>query len=246
MATMSFKKTAEEIKTQPAEVTDIVVVEPKPLATRSEPQGDVTGYFSMRDIKLPRISIVQKISEDASVFGAGAIVFNREVKLAVEGQKIPVTFLRIDKQFEEKLPIGAERMPDIKETPDEVLQAGGSLKYGDPNYYQEIAHIQAVIPKPENASDQEALLFPYEAPDGKWFGLALWTVRSTAYTPVVPTLYTANKMFLKDGLCNGSWDLSTEKRTNLKGSWHVPAIRFNGRHQGEMQEFMNHLRNGGN
>lgn len=243
---MSFKKTAEEIKSQPAESQEITVVEAKPLAVMTDSGEDVQGHFSMRDIKLPRISIVQKISEDASVFGAGAIVFNREVKLATEGQKIPVTFLRLNKEFEEKLPIGAERMPTLYQTPEEVLEKGGSLRYGDPNYFQEIAHIQVVIPKPENASDQEALLFPYEAPDGKWFGLALWTVRSTAYTPIVPTLYTANKMFLKDGLCNGSWDLSTEKRTNLKGSWHVPAIRFNGRHQGEMQEFMNHLRNGGN
>jgi hypothetical protein len=104
---MSFKKTAEEIKTIPADVQEIVVVEPKPLAVRTETPSDVHGYFSMRDIKLPRISIVQKISEDASVFGAGTIVFNREVKLATEGQKIPVTFLRIDKEFEEKLPIGA-------------------------------------------------------------------------------------------------------------------------------------------
>ena len=243
MATMSFKKTAEEVKQAKEENTELVPVEQQPLAIAApDVTADVVGEFGIRDVKLPRVQIIQKISDDSSVFGAGAIVFNREVRLATEGQKIEVTFIRLRKQYEEKLAIGSERMPAVYDTAEQVIAAGGSLQYGDQSYFQEVAQVQMVIRKPDTATEQESLLFPYEAPDGKWYAMAMWGVRSTAYTPVVPTLYTASRMFLSNGLYNGNWELSTEKRTNLKGSWHVPAIKFLGQHNDSMKTFMGELR----
>jgi hypothetical protein len=250
---MSFKKTVEDVKSSEAsgnaeiiettvEETALAVPANKELAHLTNRAGDVTGEFNNRDIRLPYLRIVQKISDDAATYGAGSLLFNGEVKIATEGQPIKMTFLAMNKSYEEKLPMQSEKRPLVCDTAEEVLKAGGSFNPKDPHYFAEVAMLQVVLERPEGLSEQDSLLFPYQAPNKKWYAMALWTARGTAYGQTAPILYTASLNFLADGLYQGEWSVSTDKRTNSKGSWHVPSLRFNGKHEGEMLDFMLKLR----
>ena len=243
---MSFRNKVTEEKTEPViEVTESTAVVPaaeKSLAVPVSAAGDIRGEFGISHIKLPYLKIVQKISDDASRFGAGSILFNGEVKIAGEGQPVSMTFLSLDKMYEEKLPMQAEKRPMTCDTADEVLKAGGSFNPNDEHYFQEVALMRVVIKRPDGLSDQDSLLFPYQAPNGAWYGQALWSARGTSYNQTGPVLYTASLNFLAGGLYQGEWAVSTEKRTNSKGSWHIPSLRFMGKHEGEMQAFFLKLR----
>jgi hypothetical protein len=248
MPTMSFKKTVEDVKASETsgnaeilEITEETALVPSPkkeLANLTNAAGDVIGEFDTKDIRLPYLRIVQKISDDASTFGSGSILFNGEVKLATEGNPIRMTFVQMQKFYEEKLPMQAEKRPLICDTAEEVLKAGGSFNMKDEHYFAEVVMLRVVLERPETISEQDSLLFPYKAPNGKWYAMALWTARGTAYGQTGPVLYTASLNFLAEGLYHGEWNVSTEKRTNSKGSWHVPSLRFNGKHEGEMLDFM--------
>ena len=139
MPTMSFKKTVEDVKASETsgnaeilEITEETALVPSPkkeLANLTNAAGDVIGEFDTKDIRLPYLRIVQKISDDASTFGSGSILFNGEVKLATEGNPIRMTFVQMQKFYEEKLPMQAEKRPLICDTAEEVLKAGGVLQH---------------------------------------------------------------------------------------------------------------------
>jgi hypothetical protein len=244
---MSFRNKNTEEKTEPvievvAETTAITPATEKTVAVPVSASGDVRGEFGISDIKLPYLKIVQKISNDAERFGAGSILFNGEVKVGGENQPFSATFLSLDKMYEEKLPMDAQKRPLVFDKADDVIQAGGSFNPNDEHYFQDVALMRVVIEKPENASDQDSLLFPYKAPNGKWYAQSLWSARGTSYSQTGPVLYTASMNFLANGLYRGQWAVSTEKRTNSKGSWHIPSLRFMGEHEEEMQNFFLKLR----
>jgi hypothetical protein len=250
MSTMSFKKTIDAANSTEVEVvsqpTSLVpaLSRSRDLAHLTNKAGDVIGEFNATDIRLPYLRIIQKISDDAATYGAGSFLFNGEVKIASEGQAVKMTFIRFNKFYEEKLPMEAQKRPMVFDTADEVLKAGGSFNSKDEHFFTEVAMMQAVIERPDGLSDQDSLLFPYKAPNEKWYAMTLWTARGTAYSQTGPVLYTASNNFLSDGLYQGEWNVSTEKRTNPKGSWHVPSLRYVGKHEGEMRGFMLSLRGG--
>lgn len=225
------------------------------LATRPDAQvGSVlpqssgfTGNWRREDIRLPRLNLVHKTSanELINTFGIGAFCFNKEVKLGDGKTPVIITALRAAKDYIQKLPYGAPETPQVYNSPEEVEANGGSLNYKDVNsgrYFGPRAHIQVITALPEGASEEDAALFPYEF-DGKPYGMAMFTVASSAYTSVgkeVATLANHNKVMRK-GLQYGLLELTSEVKKNSANSWHVPVIKYASETPAELVEFFNSL-----
>lgn len=259
MATISFNTPPPVTKPEPeaprdvAEVsTTLVKAAPQPLAvTAPAPRGPlvsdgVVGEVSMSDIKLPRINLVQRVGTLADAFQPGQILFEKHAILADTKNSVDLTPLRIRKQYQRKVAWGegaSGEAPEVYDTAAQVREAGGSLQFGDDNYFQEIAHIEFAIKLPTEFLSQELKetaeiidLFPYTH-DNRPYAIALWTVASSAYTALAKPIFTHAASLLRNGLYTGHYQVSSELKKNAKNSWYVPKVVFAGKHTPEAAEF---------
>lgn len=203
----------------------------------------VVGEVSMSDIKLPRLNLVQKVGTLADNFQPGSIVFEKTYVLSngKPEQALDLTPLQFRKQYQRKTAWGegdSNEQPEVYDTADEVRRSGGSLQYGDENYFQEIAHIAFAVRIPENleSGDEVFDLFPYKFGDSL-YAVAMWTVASSSYTALGKRILTDSAMTLRNGLHTGHYLVSSEIRKNAKNSWYVPRASFAGKHTPEAAEF---------
>jgi hypothetical protein len=116
----------------------------------------IVGEVSMRDIKLPRLNLVQKVGSLADNFQSGSIVFEKTFVLS-DGKPnnvLDITPLQLRKQYQKKTAWGEgdnTEQPEVYDTAEQVREAGGSLQYGDENYFQEIAHIAFAVKLPRTS-----------------------------------------------------------------------------------------------
>jgi|SRR5882724_165309 len=206
------------------------------------------GAWDRDDIRLPRINLVHKTSDNELIkkFGIGGFCFNKEVKLSDgEAPGITVVAVRAAKDYVQKLPYGSPEMPAVFKNADEVEANGGSLNYKDAdsgNFFGPRAHIQLLIAAPEGASDADLALFPYDF-NGKAYGFAILTVASSAFTSVGKELATLcnNNKVMRKGMRYGALALTSEIRKNAKNSWHIPVIKFTGENDAKLVEFIEGL-----
>lgn len=242
MATTSFKKQSTETQitdsvTQVAEVP----AQPKAVAVVAPANNGIEGEISRNDIRLPRINLVQKVGELSNIFTPGCFLFNKEVILSNGRAPIEVTVLRFRKQYQQDIPYGSEEMPQNYDTAEEVLAAGGSLRWGDPEYYKEIAHVQLAMQKPFDCPVELEGLFPHVFED-KNYGVAIWTLTGSAFTSAGKTLITAAYTLLKAGLHTGKFAVTSEIKKNAKNSWYAPVMKFAGKHSPEAVAFFESIK----
>lgn len=232
MATQSLKKMEDATGETPAATEQDKPVMTGELAERAPaelakplnmPHG-VEGEVCPKDIAIPRLNLVQKMSELADTFKAGDFVYDKKVLLP---QPLKLVVIHIRKQYQQDLPYGVEEMPDLCDTEAEVKERGGSTTYGDENYYHEVAHMQVLIQKPDGlqCSPEVESLFSYEF-DGTPYAPAMFTTAKSAYRTAAKAVFTAAFGSLRDkGLASGLWSLSSDTRSNTMGTWHVPVMR---------------------
>ena len=247
---MSFAKKATVVEengeakadTIPAE-SRLSVPTPRVVGAVLPQTDDCSGEWLTSDRRLPRVNLVQKVSDNELVrnFGLSAFVLAKEAKLGDEENPIIVTALQIAKDYVQKVEFDSGETAAVFKTEEEVINAGGSLNYADwdsGNYFQPRAHIELAIPAPEGLDDNALAMFPYEF-EGTPYALALYTVASSAYTSLAKELITmrsANKV-LRQGLRFGSLKISAETRKKNTKTWFVPVARFNGANTPELIEF---------
>jgi hypothetical protein len=127
-------------------------------------------------------------------------------------------------------------------TQQEVIDNGGSLRYGEPNYFQEIAHLFLALEKPANISEEHASHF-YREHNGQLYTNAVYTVASTAFTAVGKKVIKAGYSQLRDGLWLGQWNLTSQLQKNTKGSWFIPEVTFAGMHDKDASAFFDSMAN---
>lgn len=232
-----------ELETRADEQEDLATVAPSMAI--GAPRPSVTGIeadVNASDIRIPRINLVQKSSELADVEGwsPGDIAFAKEVKIIPFGATGIVSFLHLRRQYQENLPYGSGETPKVFNTREEVFANGGSLSYQADNEYRPIAHLTMLVELPEGASDADEAYFPL-AFNGKSYGMAVWTVASSAYNSVAKELITAAAVFLKTGIHKVAWELSVQKKKAGTNTYMVPVIKQHGKHSPEMIEFIESL-----
>lgn len=246
MATVSFKEVTPEVAkpAAPAEAQIVPVGDKHPVSAQavSIPAArGITGEITMRDIKLPRISLVQKIGELAdSGISPGVYMLNREAMLSDGKTPLNITVLRLHKQYRQRLEQGDPSMPQVFDRQEEVIAHGGSLKWGEPNYYGEIAHLSLAIEKPEGLKEEYEPFF-YREHAGKNYTLAIYTVASSAFTAMGKKVITAGYNQLVNGLWHGKWKLTSALTKGPKGTWYIPDAKFDGMNDKETAAFFESL-----
>lgn len=204
------------------------------LAAQSDFTPGFTGAWNKKDVRLPRINLVHKTSKGELIekFGIGSFALNQEVKLTDGKTPIVVTVIRAGKDYQQKLPFGADENPDTQPTPEAVIKAGGSLDYKDAKsgkFYGPRAHLQIVFAMPEGLTPEGEAFFPFEF-ENKSYGMAMLTVASSAFTSVGKELATLcnNNKVMRKGMEYGLLELTSESRKKGELDWKIPVIKFVG------------------
>lgn len=210
----------------------------------SGPVSGLDGDFTSRDIKLPRLNLVQKMSAAVDEgFRPGDILFrNGDVTIPLE---LPgeVTIVNLRKQYQEKLPYGTTEMPRTFDSAADVRAAGLTTNYGEEGYCQEIAHIQVLFSAPADTPEDLLDLFPYSY-DGKDYAIALMTLSASSYTAAAKPIITAFMSHLRGKHWTGKWILGSDKKSGGGNTWYVPTVKMNGKHTPEFAEFVEGLISG--
>ena len=233
------------VETPPVEepTKAVTVYQPKSAALAMPVVDDFAGEWLRTDQRLPRINLVQKVSDNELVrnFGIGAFVLAKEVKLSDGETPLKLTALAAIKDYVQKIPFDSGEQPAVFNSEEEVINAGGSLNYKDlesGNFFQPRAHIEFAVPATEGMDENELALFPYDF-EGVSYAKVLYTVASSAYTSLakeLATMRSANKV-LRQGLRYGSLTMTAEVRKKNTKSWYVPVARFGGKNSPELIEF---------
>lgn len=198
--------------------------------------GKVDGGVTSSDLIIPRLQIAQSVGDLSNKYGfaPGAIVLNKDFKLSNGPDPLSITVLSIAKSYEENLKYDANGpRPRTFRNIDEVVAAGmhcNWVKGQPPPPAREVANALLLVEKP---AGMDAARFGVRV-DNRDFTLAVWTLRSTAYSRAAKAVFSAAALDLKaGGLLSGVFTLITRKE-QLNNNWvFVPDFRLTGRNSAD-------------
>jgi hypothetical protein len=224
---------------------------PSQLVTYQPPAySDDVDDIHGKDVKIPRINIVQKVGDLSNIFTPGDIVLNQQsviFKSTKNDPKSPplrvvVCGFRPDRYAERKE--GGD-LGDIFDSEKQVMDAGGTTDYNlaaqtGRRYFQPLAEALLLIEQPEGIDDPSFGL----SADGKLWCAALWAMKGGSYTSGAKAIRTARKFgWLADkkdapgGYAKGVWLLSTALKAYRTGNTaYVPALRAAGPTSPELEQ----------
>lgn len=197
----------------------VAVVAPvaAPAVAVSSPIAFDDENLGFEDIILPRINIVQKVGDLSNIFNGGEIVLNqtnvihvpKDAKApAVPTGDLVITVLGFRKrQFTEKVAGG--KLGLLLNNEADIEKNNGTLNYNEwkqsvedaktnpaikpKRRFERLATALVLVQKPESLKDDDQVLFPYEC-EGKFYTLALWSMKGISYTNAAKILFTAKRM----------------------------------------------------
>lgn len=223
--------------------------------------GNPSGYddeeIGFEDIILPALNIVQGIGDLSEVFNPGEITLKQALVVHVPANPakkiagtppLNLTVLGFrKKKYVEDVKFGDPA--NVFKTEAEVVAAGGTLDYDEAKssglkLYQRLATGLFLVQKPEHIADEDHLVFSHEC-EGKFYSLALWSMKKTAYTGGAKIIYTARKQgHLKKPaeFCSFNWNLTTKLKPYKNGnSAQVPILTPGTRNTPEFVAFVKNL-----
>lgn len=198
------------------------------------PRNPVEGEITGDDIVIPRFHQVQSVGPLSEKFPPGSLVYNKEVVLSDGNTPVPLTVLRIKKRYIENTEYGGDTIARVLDSLEEVKAAGGWIDWRENERPPFSPMLQTLVLICSPFEDHP--LFPYEFGD-KAYGLALWTLRSTAFTRAGKSIITASQFALRDGLHEGGWLLSSKREKVGMNFVYVPVLRHASRHSEEFVQF---------
>lgn len=201
----------------------------------SEIPGSVPGNITHDDIVLPRLRLVQEKSPFSGTFPLGSIILNKKTMLSDGHEPLEMTLLHIRKQFVQSLPFEARKKALAFDTPEEVRRAGGRIgkEPGQKPSFTPVLHVQLAFKAPAGFSHVCPLDF-----DGSPYGLAIWTLRCSAYYSAGRSILTAARFALREGLSRGKWQLTTRIETVGQRTIVFPVLNNTGLHTPEFTAFL--------
>jgi hypothetical protein len=239
---------------KPATATPEVVAEPEVVIPQNEnaavaspekvdhddvttlgfPHKPVEGEITGDDIVIPRFHQVQSVGPLSEKFAPGSLVYNKEVVVSDGNTPVNLTVLRIKKRYIEHVEYGGDDIVRVFDTLEEVKAAGGWIEWRDNERPPFSPMLQTLILIQSPFEDHP--LFPYQLGDHS-YGLALWTLRSTAFTRAGKAIITASQFALRDGLHRGGWQLTSKREKIGMNFVYVPVLRHDAKHSDEFAQF---------
>jgi len=224
----------------PPPASQLPATTPKPGAV-GKADGFLLGDYlpSFKDIILPRLSLAQNIGVLKESFHPGSIVLDRKVALfippamkdgAVTRQATPpVTIIVVGfrpTRFVEKI-VGSADRGQIVATEKAVALAGGTLDWSEwkmkeksgMKLFQPLADAFLVIERP-HGHEKDTTNFTYEV-DGKFYALALWAMKGTAYTSAAKRVFFTSRrigILRQGGYPSWSFTVATREDTYSGGN----------------------------
>lgn len=251
----------------PAPVLAVAVVPPAPVERAQAPMIFDDENIGFDEVILPRINLVQKVGEMSNVWTPGEVVLNQQ--RAIYTQPVaqngvitkpgtdPLTIVVLGFQktrFVEKVSGGSQGA--IVDSPEEIAKLNGTLEYrewqekskaGIPvKLFQRLSTALILVERPAHVDDQDNLLFSYEF-QGKFYALALWSMKGTAYTNGAKRMFTDRKLgHLRSGGYSSytyllSTKLETYKFTGTENYAHIPVLKPGQRTSPEFKAFVNEV-----
>lgn len=236
------------------------------LPANNDSAGFLTGDFlpGFKDIILPRIGIVQGMSQMKDSFAQGAIVFDQKLELfrmpvidkATGNVKTPgtppvqITIVGFrPTRFVEKIAGGGRGQ--LVNSEAEVRAVGGTLDYNEfklkeasgMKRFETLAEAFILIKRPEHVADDGSVFtFPV---GGASYALALWGMKGSSYTQCAKKVFfTARKMgCLSKGYSTWSYGLSTRTATFDGNTYFVPVALPNAPTTPEVSSFITAILN---
>ena len=225
------------------------------------------GYFDedairYEDIVFPRLNIVQFVGKLMAEggFTPGSITLKGELEIHEPAGKdtpgnapLNITVLGFRPlQYAEKLAGGKQGR--LLNTEQAVVKNGGTLNWKEWDaaknssqplaYFQTLATALIIIEKPEHFADPDQYVFPYLfQPDDKtpprYFTLALWGMKGSAYTKGAKVIRTQRAVgSLRKTYLAHSWTLTTKKESKDDNYYFVPHLRQSARNSEVFQDFI--------
>jgi len=212
------------------------IIEGSPTASLAiQPGAGLVGDFDASDISFPRLQIAQGVGALSETYKKGTIVLDGETEISNGEQEVEFTVCRIGKMFEENIEWDSGEIPRIMSTKAEVLEADPEATFvwqdGTPASWKAIADALVCI-KGDNPDD-----FPFEH-DGNNYAFALWRIKGTAYKHAAVPIFTAAKMYYREGINTGSFRLTTEKVKAGNNFVHAPKLRKGTKHDPKFVEWL--------
>jgi hypothetical protein len=213
------------------ETAEVVVVETEAIVTRSNSMS-----FSTQDIDIPRLNVIQKMSEIKGPIGA--IVIDQDSVLLEAEQKSPVIVIGASKRWKENVPFGEDYIPKI------VSSESDAKDLAEQSSYEVIEFAEIVLLIPQTGDDDS--LFPYPIGD-KNYQIGRITVQKDAYRLTYKRLFTFQTFNPNISVATRFWNFGTELLSKGKYSWYVPTLSITKETAPvEAIEFANRLTKGSN
>lgn len=213
-----------------------VLPEQAPAATAITTQRTHSLSFKADDIDIPRLNVIQKMSDIEGPLGS--VVLDKEHVLIAAEEKIPVIVIGATKMWKEDVPYGDEYMPK------QAFSEAELDKLVSESDYPVIEYAEIVLLIPQVGNNDE--VFPYEI-GGVNHQMARITVQKDAYRLTYKRLFTFQTFNPNISVMTRLWSFGSELMSKGKYSWYVPTLSITKESpSAEALEFAERLTQGGN
>lgn len=203
------------------DMSSAVVTRPD-MAPAEVPSGEYTpgrtqGEVRSTDVNIPKLTVVNPLSEAVGAHPVGTVLLAGEIPLAQLGDSFEFVVLGVRKEYEKVIPFGSEEKPVRAKTMAEVRQLGGTLDRKDTSRvaFQDVAYITVLVPCPKDADDNVQAYFRLQDPSGRRWAKALYFAKSFSYTNVAKPVITREQMTDEPHFFS-TWQAVTEEQKNEK------------------------------
>lgn len=192
--------------------------------------------FAASDIELPRLNVIQKMSEIEGE--VGSVVLDKEFEILKLEERTNVVVVSAVKRWKENVPFDSDVIPKFANTEADARDLAKDSEYE----ILEFAEIALLIP--QIGGDDTA--FPFPIGDSN-YAIGRITVQKDAYRCTFKRLVT-NAMINPDVPLNSRfWSFGSENMTKGRYTWAIPTLNFTKVEvPAEVVEFVNRLTGGAN
>lgn len=171
--------------------------------------------IDVEDIDIPRINIVQKMSQiDAPV---GAIVLNKAHVVAEAGDPVEAVVVATQKGWREDIPFDEDGIPRMAWSREQSDSIAADSEWD----MVEFAEITLLLKEPKDNKDPEAFGFPI---GGSNYAIGRINVSKNAYRSTFKRLATFSAFNKSIPLNSKVWTFTSEILSKGKYSWHNPSL----------------------